>query len=95
MSQQRLVKTKGSYVVTEHSMSRQSFLELCSDRVFLCRDRDLQDKKFSMSRHSVLCCDSEALHCVAKRLGTHEKYALSRQTSYSGTKKKKKKTPGI
>ena len=71
MPRQRLVKTKGSYVPVEHSMSRQSFLELCRDRVVLCRNRDLQDRKFSMSQHSVLCHDSEALRCVATRLGTH------------------------
>ena len=70
-------------------MSRQSFLELYHDMVFLCHDRDLHDMKFSMSRHSVLCHDNEALGCVAIRLGAHDKDALSRQTSYSGTKKKK------
>ena len=77
-------------------MSRQSFLKLCCDRVFLCCDRDLQDMKFSKLRHSVLCRDSEALHCVATRMGTHDRDALSRQTSYSGKKKeKKKRTPRI
>ena len=45
---------------------------------FFCRDRDLQDKKFSISRHSVLCRDSEALRYVATRLGAHDRDALSR-----------------
>ena len=44
-----------------------------------------------MSRHSVLCRDSEALCCVATKPGAHDKDALSRQTSYSGKKRKKKK----
>ena len=56
---------------------------------FFCLDKDLQDMKFSMSRHSVLCRDSEALRCVGTRLDTHDKDALSRQ------KKKKKKIPEI
>ena len=42
-----------------------------------------------MSGHSVLCRDSEALRCVATRLGAHDKDALTRQTSYSRKKKKK------
>ena len=46
-----------------------------------------------MSRHSVLCRDSEALCCVATRLSAHDRDALTRQTSYSGKKKGKKKGP--
>ena len=53
--------------------------------IFMSRQR-FQDKKFSMSRHGVLCRDSEALHCVTTRLGAHDRDALSRQTSYSGKK---------
>ena len=53
-------------------------MKLCRDGVFLCHDRDLQEKKFSMSRHSVLCHDSKALRCVVTRLGAYEKDALSR-----------------
>ena len=39
MSQQRLVKTKGSFVVTEDLMSQRSLLELCRDKVFSGRNR--------------------------------------------------------
>ena len=35
MSLHGLVKTKRFYVATENSMSRQSFLKLCCDRVYL------------------------------------------------------------
>ena len=72
-------------------MSRHSFLKLCCNKVFLCCDTDLQDINFSMSRHSVLCRDSEALRCVATRLGVHDRDAQSRQTSYISKKKKKKR----
>ena len=57
-------------------MSQHSFLELCRDKVLLCHDRDLQDRKFSISRYSVLSCDNETLCCVATRLDTHDKSCI-------------------
>ena len=55
-------------------MSRQSCLKLC-------RDKEFHDMRSSMSRHSVLCRDSGARHCVATRLCVRDRDALSRQCS--------------
>ena len=43
----------------------------------LWRDREFQDMRSSMSRHSVLCGDNEARHCVSTRLCAHNRDTLS------------------
>ena len=45
----------------------------------LRRDIEFQDMRSSMLRHSVLCRNSGARHCVATRLCAHDRHALSRQ----------------
>ena len=57
---------------------------LCRDRKFdvatkyiLRRDREFEDMRLSMSRHSVLCRDSGARHYVATKLCVRDKEALS------------------
>ena len=57
---------------------------LCRDRVFLRRDRKSQDIRFSMSRHSALCHDSEVRRCVANKAGcARDKGVLSTTTKPS------------
>ena len=80
MSRQRLVKTKGSYVATEHLMSRQSFLELCRDMIFLCRDRGWSRQRDLMSRQSFLeLCRDRVFLCRDIDL-QDRKFSMSRHS---------------
>ena len=83
MSRQNLVMARSFYVAIKY---------FCGDSVwpwmgFLCHDFEfflsrpslVQGPREFMSRHSVLCRESGARHCVAVRLRANDKHALSQQ----------------
>ena len=59
--------------------SRQSCLSLCRNRVNPPSRQKVPGHGVFMSRHSALCHDSGARHCVATRLCACDRDALSRQ----------------
>ena len=73
MSRQRLVNTKGSFVATENLMSRQSLLELCSDRVFSRCDKE-----------GWVCTTGKAGRARQAWLGEHDRHGWARTTGRVG-----------